>query len=348
MRPYELFDKRDRRFLYPFINCTNCGPRYSIIRNIPYNRRYTTMNVFKMCKKCLAGYNTPSDRRFHVQPDACFDCGPHVELWEKPQKSYLKYSGIKATEKVLRRLSISIAEGKIVAIKGLSGYHIACDAKNARVVELLRLRKQRPIKLFVLMVDDMRLIKKLCFVSNKEEESILSLSRPIVLLRIRKEEPRMKTVAPHQKFLGVMFAYTPLHYLIFYFLRQYTEKLILVMTSANAKDYPLVKDGKELPRIKNFVDAFLIHNRKIYMRSDDSVVRVWRKQTYFIRKARGYIPDFFKFPTEFSILGCGAELKHTFSLTKNNYLIISPYLGDLKNPHVYNFPRDIKSLQEHF
>jgi len=237
----------------------------------------------------------------------------------------------------LKKITFFIKEGKIVAIKGLSGYHIVCNAKNISTVKTLRVRKHRPTKPFAIMMDSIDVIKRVCLVNAKEEKVLLSASRPIVLLRIRKKEPWMEEVAPYQKFLGVMLAYTPLHYLVFYFLRRYTKEPILVMTSANAKDYPLVKDERELPKIKNFVDAFLIHNRKIYMRSDDSIVRVWRKHTYFIRKARGYIPDFFKFPTEFSILGCGAELKHTFSITKNNYLITSPYLGDLKNPHVYKF-----------
>ncbi len=333
----ELFDKNNRRFLYPFINCTNCGPRYSIIKNIPYDRRQTTMKEFRMCKECLSEYNLPYDRRFHAQPNACFKCGPHIELWDKINKFYFKKFDLKSTRDLLIKACILIKEGKILAIKGLSGYHIACDARNIDVLKLLRARKQRPTKPFALMVDNIKLVKRLCFVNRKEEELFFSPFRPIVLLRINKKEPWMEEVAPRQEFLGIMLAYAPLHYLVFSFLKKYIKEPILVMTSANPKDYPLVKEERELNSIRSFVDAFLVHNRKIYMRADDSIVRVWRRHIYFIRKARGYIPDFFVFPAKLSVLGCGAELKHTFSLTKNNYLITSPYLGDLKNVATYNF-----------
>lgn len=332
----ELFSSYDYRYLYPFINCTNCGPRYTIIKDIPYDRKNTTMAKFKMCKTCYEEYSDPLNRRFHAQPCACFLCGPSLDLvkdrYRKPKKLTKK-----ATEELFKKAAYLLNEGKILAIKGIGGYHIACDAKNIKSVKLLRERKNRPTKPFALMVDDLNIVKRLCYLSKKEEEVLSSARAPILLLKIKKRCAWMNEVAPHQKFLGIMLAYTPLHYLLFFYLRKLQKEPILVMTSANLKDTAIAKDEKEVFKLKKIVDYFLIHNRPIYSRCDDSVVIVVKNKEYLIRKARGYVPDFFKFNTPYQILGCGAQLKATFSIVKNNYLISSPYLGDLKNYANYKF-----------
>jgi hydrogenase maturation protein HypF len=332
----ELFDPKDRRFLYPFINCTNCGPRYTIIKDIPYDRKNTTMKNFLMCKRCDSEYHNPQDRRFHAQPNACFVCGPTLKLVEKRDTKFLKLGREKLVT-LLREVAGLIHKGKIVAIKGIGGYHIACDATNQETVTFLRERKRRPTKPFAIMVDDIKVISKLCFINKKERQLLSSPKRPILLLRIKQRADWMQTVAPFQKFLGVMLAYAPLHYLVFWYLREFRKEPILIMTSANLKDLPLAKDEGEIFSLGDFVDYFLIHNRPIYLRCDDSVSRVYNNKEYIIRKARGYIPDFFGFPSSKAILGCGAELKSTFSITKNNWLITSQYLGDLKNYSNYEF-----------
>jgi hydrogenase maturation protein HypF len=333
----ELFDRKNRRYLYPFINCTNCGPRFTIIKDIPYDRTSTTMKKFKMCKKCKTEYDDPKNRRFHAQPNACFICGPYIDLVKKSFFLKNKKGSLKETEKILEKVAFLIKEGKILAIKGIGGYHLGCDAQNIEAVKILRKRKNRPTKPFALMVDNLKVVEKYCFLNKKEKEILLSMQRPILLLRIKKKQPWMDVVAPNQKYLGIMIVYTPLHYLIFHYFKKYKKELILVMTSANKKDFPLVKDEKELKQIKKFTDYFLIHNRPIHTRCDDSIVRVFKGKEVIIRKARGYIPCFMEFKAKKDILAVGAELKNTFSLTKNNYIISSPYLGDLKNYANYEF-----------
>lgn len=333
----ELLSKNNRRYFYPFINCTQCGPRFTIIKDVPYDRPFTTMKKFKMCKTCLGEYEDPSNRRFHAQPNACFCCGPSIKLIKDLKNRKVERISLKETKKILEKAASLIKEGKILAIKGIGGYHLCCDAKNSQSVKILRERKQRPTKPFALMVDDLKVVEKYCFLNKKEKGLLLSKERPILLLKIKKEEPWMQAIAPQQKYLGIMFAYTPLHYLIFHFLKKYQKEPILVMTSANKKDFPLVKEEKELDQLKEFADYYLIHNRPIYLRCDDSILHVFKNKEIIIRKARGYTPLFLDFKVKKNILGCGAELKSTVSFAKNNYLVTSSYLGDLKNYANYQF-----------
>jgi hydrogenase maturation protein HypF len=344
----ELFSPQDRRYLYPFINCTNCGPRFTIIKDVPYDRPSTTMMGFKMCSHCLKEYNDFADRRFHAQPNACFKCGPAIKLTEKVKDFKVRKATFKETQDICDKTAQLILKGKITAIKGIGGYHLACDAKNAEVVARLRISKRRLTKPFALMVDKVEVCEKYCFLSKQEKEILLGRKRPITLLKIKKERPWMQEVAPQQRYLGFMFPYAPLHYLLFYYLRKYSKEPILIMTSGNKKDCPLVSDEKKLRQLKSYADYFLLHNRPVYVRCDDSIVRVFRNREIIIRKARGYIPDFFEFyhssnissgriKKSKSILACGGELKNTFSIIKDRYLITSPYIGDLKSYPNYEF-----------
>ncbi|MDP2922588.1 MAG: carbamoyltransferase HypF [Candidatus Omnitrophota bacterium] len=333
----ELFTKNDRRYLYPFINCINCGPRFTITKDIPYDRANTTMKDFTMCPNCVSEYKDRFRRRFHAEPNACFACGPGIEFSSEFKNSKHKSTTFKDTQAILKQTAELIYKGSIVAIKGVGGYHLGCDAKNIEVVMKLRRRKNRPTKPFALMVDSLEAIKELCFMSPKEEELIMSPRRPIVLLKVKKRLTWTEAIAPQQRYLGIMLAYTPLHYLIFHYLRKYDKSPILVMTSANKKDFPLISEEKELAGLRGYVDYFLMHNRTIYMRCDDSISRVFRNKEIIIRKARGYTSDFAQFTHKKNILGCGAELKNTFSIAKDNHLITSSYIGDLKSYRNYEF-----------
>lgn len=333
----ELFEKNNRRLLYPFINCTNCGPRYTITKNIPYDRKNTTMKSFEMCPDCLKEYNNPSDRRFHAQPNACFACGPKIALGRQKKDMNFKTLTTRTIEGFLEKSADLISQGKIIAIKGIGGYHIACDASIIPTVKLLREKKKRSTKPFALMADNLQTIENICFINKKEKELLLSPRRPIVLLEIKKQTEWMKAAAPNQRFLGIMLAYAPLHYLLFDSLKRRQPNPILIMTSANLKDFPLIKDESRIFKLKNFVSYVLAHNRPIHTACDDSISRVYNNKEYSIRKARGYTPDFFEFSVKQPVLGCGAELKSCFSITKNNYLITSQYIGDLKNYPNYRF-----------
>lgn len=312
----ELFDPNDRRFRYPFINCTNCGPRYTIIEDLPYDREKTTMKVFKMCEDCEKEYKDPESRRFHAQPNACFICGP--KLWIDGSSEF----------DIFKKISELLNEGKILGIKGVGGFHIACDATNDNVVEKLRERKKRPSKPFALMMKDIEMVKKYCFLSEKEEEILKSKERPIVLLKIKNLNNISSSVAPNNKYLGVMLPYAPYHYLIF---ENFNKPL--VMTSGNLSDEPIIKDNDEVKnKLKNVVDFFVLHDREIKNRIDDSVVFVENKNLQFIRRARGYAPDPIKISISlYPTLGLGGELKNTFSLGFENYVFMSPHIGDLKD-----------------
>ncbi|MGC8970782.1 MAG: carbamoyltransferase HypF [bacterium] len=312
----ELFDPKDRRYRYPFINCTNCGPRFTIIKDIPYDRKNTTMEKFKMCKDCEREYNDPLDRRFHAQPNACPICGP--KLWIEGLESE---DPIKETARLLK-------EGFIIAIKGLGGFHLACDATNDKVVSLLRERKRRGNKPFALMMKDLDTIKKYCYITPKEEELLKSPQAPIVLLRIKDLGNISKNVAPNNNYLGIMLPYTPLHHILF---KEIDRPL--VMTSGNLSEEPICQDNEEaLNRLKGISDYFLLNDRDIYSRYDDSVASVFEEKPYLIRRARGYAPSPVKIPFKMKqVLACGGELKNTFCLTKDNYAFISQHIGDLEN-----------------
>ncbi len=317
----------NRRFGYPFTNCTNCGPRYTITRTIPYDRPLTTMACFPMCEQCLREYQDPSNRRFHAQPNACPDCGPSLTL------------SVDATRKLLH-------EGRIVAIKGLGGFHLVCDPSNDSAVRLLRERKKRSDKPFALMVPDVAAAEKLCFVSDAERAALTSIRRPIVILARRPDAAISQALAPGNKTLGVMLPYTPLHHLLF------GESFsALVMTSGNLSEEPIVTGNREAAqRLAGIADAFLFHNRDIHTRVDDSVVRVFAGQERVLRRSRGYAPHpvTLGFPVA-EILACGAELKNTFCLTKDHYAFLSQHIGDLENlRNAGLLPRNARSHEAAF
>lgn len=318
----ELLDPRDRRFRYPFTNCTNCGPRFTIIEAMPYDRPKTTMRHFRMCQKCQAEYDDPSDRRFHAQPNACPQCGPKVELLDAQGNPVTTGGDPLAIASQLLR------EGKIVAIKGLGGFLLACDATNAEVVKTLRRRKRRSSKPFAIMVSGIREVEEHCYVSEKEKQLLGSPQSPIVLLRWRKDSKVAWEVAPNLCYLGVMLPYTPLHHIL---LRD--TALPLVMTSGNLSEEPIAKDNEEaLKRLGGIADYFLVHNRDIYSRYDDSVAMVERGVPQVIRRARGYAPYPIRLPfTAKRVLGCGAQEKNTFCLTRDNYAFLSQHIGDMEN-----------------
>jgi hydrogenase maturation protein HypF len=308
----------NRRFGYPFTNCTNCGPRYTITKAIPYDRPLTTMACFPMCERCLREYEDPSDRRFHAQPNACPDCGPSLTL------------SVEAARQLLH-------EGRIVAIKGLGGFHLVCDPFNDVAVQLLRERKKRSDKPFALMVPDVAAAEKLCFVSDAERAALTGIRRPIVILERRPDAAISQALAPGNHTLGVMLPYTPLHHLLFG-----DSFSALVMTSGNLSEEPIVTGNREAAeRLKSIADAFLFHNRDIHTRVDDSVARVFAGKERVLRRSRGYAPHpvTLSFPVA-EILACGAELKSTFCLTKSHHAFLSQHIGDLENYETLVFYRE--------
>jgi hydrogenase maturation protein HypF len=325
----ELFDQKDRRFRYPFINCTNCGPRFTIIEDIPYDRAKTTMASFAMCPDCNREYHDPEDRRFHAQPNACPTCGPQVTLLDATGAEVT--SGDPSLDPIAKTIALLTA-GKIVAIKGLGGFHLACDAAHEEAVALLRGRKYREDKPFALMCSAIEVIEGICLVDDASRELLLSRERPIVILPRREDAGVARSVAPGQETLGVMLPYAPLHYLLF------SDGLTsLVMTSGNVSDEPIAyKDAEAVMRLEGIADAFLVHNREIHTRCDDSVVKPFRGKGAFMRRARGYVPFPIRLPLRLqkqgrSVLACGAELKNTFCLTKGNFAFVSHHIGDLEN-----------------
>lgn len=315
----EMYNPEDRRYKYPFINCTNCGPRYTIIEDLPYDREKTTMKIFEMCEECSKEYHDPTSRRFHAQPISCFDCGPSIWIEGENQKN---------TEIIFIKISKYLGEGKILGIKGIGGFHLVCDATNDKAVKTLRERKKRPSKPFAIMMKDLDMIKKYCLVNEEEEKILTSKERPIVLLKIKDIYDISTFVAPNNEYLGIMLPYAPYHYLIF----DYFNKP-LIMTSGNITDEPIVKDNEEAKeKLKSIVDIFVFHNRDIARRIDDSVVFVENNETQLIRRARGFAPDPIKIPIKIKpTLALGGELKSTFSIGKENYVFMSPHIGDLKD-----------------
>jgi hydrogenase maturation protein HypF len=316
----ELFSPENFRCRYPFINCTLCGPRFTIIKDIPYDRHKTTMAPFIMCPVCQKEYKDPSDRRFHAQPNACSTCGPSL-LLEDRQRREIPGDPIEKTLEFLKN-------GQIVAIKGLGGFHLACDARNQEAVSSLRSRKYREDKPFAVMCRDLEELKEHCEVNEEEKKLLLSLERPIVILRRRESYAIAHAVAPYQDTLGVMLPYSPLHHLLLN-----GPLKALVMTSGNVSDEPIsYKNDEAYERLSKIVDYFLFHNREIHMRCDDSVTRVFEGKPYILRRSRGYVPSPIKlpFPVEM-ILACGGELKNTFCLTRGQYAFMSHHIGDLEN-----------------
>jgi hydrogenase maturation protein HypF len=346
----ELQDPSNRRFRYPFINCTNCGPRFTIITDIPYDRPNTTMAPFTMCPDCAAEYANPLDRRFHAQPVACPVCGPQV-LLEGADGSRIaeRDDAILAAQKLL-------ADGKIVAIKGLGGFHLACDALNGKAVTELRHRKLRVDKPFALMMPNLETVEEHCLINESERAYLESRQRPIILLRRRPDSPIVEDVAPKQAYIGVMLPYTPLHYLLFVpnkNIQNSSNKVHpLVMTSGNLSDEPIATDNDDArQRLASLADFFLLHNRDIRTRCDDSVIRTTntgqeKPTIYFLRRSRGYAPDPIQLTFEVpALLAVGPELKNTFCLTRQRYAFVSHHIGDMEN---YETLRSFEDGIEHF
>ncbi|MFL7792030.1 MAG: carbamoyltransferase HypF [Anaerolineae bacterium] len=328
---HELFDPDDRRYRYPFINCTNCGPRFTIIQDIPYDRPKTTMSPFTMCQDCQAEYDDPANRRFHAQPNACAVCGPQVRLQIANRKSQI------VGEDAIQMVRELLVRGRVVAIKGLGGFHLACDATNGEAVALLRERKGRVDKPFALMCFDLETIEGYCEVNDDERALLTSHERPIVLLRRRSDATISSLVAPGNDYLGVMLPYTPLHYLLLEPVNDFPSAL--VMTSGNYSEEPIATDNDEvLERLGNLADAFLLHDRAIHARCDDSVTRIFAGTELPIRRSRGYAPYPVHLPFEVGqVLGVGAELKNTFCLTRDRYAFLSQHIGDMENYETLRF-----------
>jgi len=321
----ELFDPSDRRYRYPFINCTNCGPRFSIVTGIPYDRPNTSMAGFSLCPDCAEEYQDPSNRRFHAQPIACPVCGPQVWYEENGQKLAERENAIQTARKAL-------TEGKILAVKGLGGFHLVCDAQNPQTVEKLRLRKRRSGKPFALMAFDLETIREFSRVSLDEENLLNSPTAPVVLLETTaagKELARL--VAPDQNRLGFMLPYTPLHLLLLEPAEGFPK--VLVMTSGNLSEEPIAYSNKDAHKcLSGLADGFLLHDRPIHTRIDDSVISVIEGVPHIQRRARGFAPLPLQISTNaIPTLACGTELKNTFCLVRDRYAFVSHHIGDLEN-----------------
>jgi len=339
---HEIFDPADRRYRYPFTNCTNCGPRYSIMEALPYDRPNTTMKAFTMCPMCREEYENPADRRFHAQPNACPECGPHLELWDEQGSCLARH------HEALLQAAESIREGRIVAVKGLGGFHLIVDARNDAAIRRLRERKRREEKPFALMYPSLEQVIAHCEVNEAEERVLRSPESPIVLLRRREIEAVAPSVAPNNPYLGVMLPYTPLHHLLMHELG-----FPVVATSGNLSDEPICTDEREaLHRLAGIADLFLVHNRPIARHVDDSVVRVLLGRELVLRRARGYapLPVLVKQPLP-PLLAVGAHLKNTVALSVGNQVFISQHIGDLETPQAleafHRVIRDVKELWEH-
>ncbi len=324
----ELFDPADRRHRYPFINCTNCGPRFTIVRGVPYDRPLTTMAGFAMCEGCRAEYEDPRDRRFHAQPNACPECGPRLRLLD-PAGAELARGRYRDA---VAAAAAMLAAGKVVAVKGLGGYHLACRADDEAAVRALRLRKHREDKPFALMCANLAAARDLVELTAHEEELLAGPERPIVIARRRPWAEVASAVAPYSPDLGVMLAYSPLHHLLLA-----DSGRTLVMTSGNVSDEPIAyRDDDARERLGAIADALLVGDRPIHIRTDDSVLRSLdpgvRFKPLLMRRSRGFVPTSIELPLEAPpLLACGAELKSTFCVAKGRRAWVSHHIGDLKN-----------------
>jgi hydrogenase maturation protein HypF len=331
----EIFSPENRRYRYPFTNCTNCGPRFTIIEDIPYDRPRTTMRQFRMCADCQREYDDPLDRRFHAQPNACPVCGPRLDLVDSAGKGVAGGDVIRSAADLLR-------EGRILAIKGLGGLLLACDATSREAVNVLRERKHRPSKPFAVMLASIDEVRRHCLVSPDEQSLLLSPQCPIVLLRWQEKESDIcPEVAPGLKHLGVMLPYTPLHHLL---MRE--TNLPLIMTSGNLSEEPIARDNDEaLRRLGHIADCFLVHDRGISAKYDDSVYMVEQDGPRAVRRARGYAPYpvFVPFQAR-PVLACGAEEKNTFCLTRDGHAFVSQHIGDMENEETLRHFEDTVDL----
>ena len=333
----------NRRYGYPFTNCTNCGPRYSIIRDVPYDRLATTMAAFQMCPECQCEYTDPADRRFHAQPNACPRCGPSLALLENPDLTSAAARPDAAEFKpvtdadnleILREVRRRLHQGEVVAVKGLGGFHLACDAENDDAVRLLRRRKRRGDKPFAVMTPDLVHAAAIALLSPADCAALASPHRPIVIAPQRADTRISAAVAPHNRTLGLLLPYTPLHHLLFADSPHSAPELnALVMTSGNLSEEPIIsRNDQALSRLAVLADSFLLHNRDIHTPVDDSIVRSFEGRERVLRRSRGYVPQTIDLATRVGpILACGAELKNTFCLTRDHYAILSQHMGDLEN-----------------
>ena len=326
----ELFDPADRRYRYPFVNCTNCGPRFTIVRGVPYDRPLTTMAGFEMCAACRAEYDDPRDRRFHAQPNACPACGPTVRLLDRQGEPVDGLDPPSALDPVAAAAA-ALDKGAVVAVKGLGGYHLACRADDERAVATLRARKRREDRPFALMARDLRAAQALVELTPPERELLLGCTRPIAIARRHPNAPVARSVAPRSADLGVMLPYSPLHHLLL----ADCEATALVMTSGNVSDEPIAyEDADALRRLAGIADLLLVHDRPIHMRTDDSVVRaVASRPPLILRRSRGWVPGSVDLPlaARRPLLACGAELKSTFCVAKGRRAWVGHHIGDLRN-----------------
>jgi hydrogenase maturation protein HypF len=335
----EVLDPHDRRHNYPFLNCTNCGPRLTIITGAPYDRRRTTMASFPMCDACRAEYEDPRHRRFHAQPTACAACGPRLQL--------LDAAGRAVAGDPLADFAAELCRGRVGALKGLGGFHLACDARNTSVVEELRRRKHRDEKPFAVMVPDLAAAERLAEVGPAERELLLSPARPILLLRKRASAPTSAAVAPGNPCLGVMLPYTPLHHL----LMAAVGGIPLVMTSGNRSDEPIAYQDDAPERLAGIADCFLVHDRPIHVRCDDSVTRVVGGLELPVRRSRGYAPRPIDLPFRCPrpLLAVGGQLKATFALGRDRQAFLSHHMGDLDHFEAYRaFEKDVALYRQLF
>lgn len=334
----DIFDPANRRYRYAFTNCTNCGPRFTISKKLPYDRPNTSMAEFSLCAECAREYYDPDNRRFHAQPNACPVCGPRLTFCDN-KGQIIAGDPLKTAQEALRN-------GQIIAVKGLGGYHLVCDALNNEAVAVLRGRKLRYGKAFALMLPDLAAVKPYCELNEAESALLADRRRPIVLLNKKSPCAIAEQVAPHNKRLGVMLPYTPLHYLL---IEGFSA---LVMTSANLSDEPIAfEDADALRRLAPLTDGFLLHNRRIVRRCDDSVTQVALGRPALIRRSRGYAPEPLELPLACSeqIFAAGAEQKNTFCLTKGNQAFVSQHLGDLENSAAFDsYLRELEFFKQIF
>ena len=331
----ELRDKKDRRYRYPFINCTNCGPRFTIIKDVPYDRAKTSMSEFPMCPDCDREYHDIENRRYHAQPDCCPDCGPRV--------FFLDADGREQHGDAIELAREALKGGKIIAVKGLGGMHLACRCDDEEIARTLRRRKQRDEKPFAIMCRDAETAKQICRISAEEEKILTGFRRPIVLLE--KKQPGLYHISENRD-VGVMLPYTPLHYLLFG-----DDIDMLIMTSANLSDTPIMfKNTEAVEKLRGIADGFLLHDREIQTRCDDSLCWVLDGGEYHARRSRGYVPFPVKVPeSRGMVLACGAEQKASFCLSKGDYVFPSQHIGDLKNMETFeNYRQQIAHFQRLF
>ncbi len=340
---YEMYDRNNRRYLYPFINCTNCGPRYSIIESMPYDRQNTSMKIFNMCDECKKEYQEPLDRRFHAEPIACPVCGPKLQLWDS--------NGICLIDgnEVIDFAVELILKGYIIAIKGIGGFQLVADASNSTALKLLRIRKRRSQKPFALMFPDYYTVEEICYVSTLEKCALISKESPIVLLKRKITDNKCisEECAPENPYLGVMLPYSPLHHLL---MKKFQRPI--VATSGNLSEEPICIDNYEaLKRLNKIADYFVVHNRPIVRHVDDSIVRIINNKQVILRRARGFAP----FPISFDklnsskkdILALGSHLKNTIAIRKKKNIILSQHIGDLTTSETYStFIKTVNNLSE--